>query len=196
MTQRICGVVTCDRPVFNGTRWCMAHHARLRLNGTLDEDRPVREHPPWGLTPAERFWRRVENQDDPESCWPWRGARDTHGYGRTSHPVDGHARKVQAPRAAFYFANGYFPPMVRHACDNPPCCNPAHLLPGTHTDNMRDAVERGRFKRPGARLTPDDVREMRRRYAAGEKITHLAAAFGVGRGAAFNVVYRKTWADI
>ena len=30
-----------------------------------------------------------------------------------------------------------------HACDNPPCCNPAHLKRGTHKQNMEEAAARG-----------------------------------------------------
>lgn len=37
---------------------------------------------------------------------------------------------------------------VRHTCDIPLCVCPKHLLKGSHTDNVRDAIERGRFKLP------------------------------------------------
>lgn len=36
--------------------------------------------------------------------------------------------------------------MVRHSCDNPPCCNPAHLLVGTAAQNAQDMAERGRHR--------------------------------------------------
>ncbi len=62
-------------------------------------------------------------------------------------------------RLSWYFSNGSRPPIVRHfVCDNKPCCNPKHLRGGTQTDNLRDAVEKGRMAcgdRNGSRTHPE-----------------------------------------
>jgi hypothetical protein len=74
----------------------------------------------------------------PNGCWLWRGKRNQKQYGRY--------RKAGAHRIVFAYHNGGLDPnlVVRHTCDNPLCVNPDHLLSGTHADNMRDKVDRGR----------------------------------------------------
>ena len=73
-------------------------------------------------------------------CIEWHRCRNQQGYGQWVFQ----GRQRQAHRVIFYFHHGYWPTVVRHTCDNPPCVNIEHLLPGTHADNNRDMVERGR----------------------------------------------------
>lgn len=88
----------------------------------------------------ERLARKLRVVES--GCWEWTGAGEPYGHITTG--VSDLPRQIKAHRAMFWIVNGYLPPVVRHTCDNPPCCNPAHLEPGTHTDNMRDMAERGR----------------------------------------------------
>ena len=56
---------------------------------------------------------------------------------------------IKAHRAAYLYAGGKLgsaKPLVCHSCDNPPCCNPAHLWPGTNADNLQDMRDKGRSK--------------------------------------------------
>lgn len=48
----------------------------------------------------------------------------------------------------------------------------------------------------GSKLTADKVREIRRRFANGERQADLAREFGVGSATMFNIVRRKLWKHI
>lgn len=104
------------------------------------------------------FWARVDIRG-PDECWPWKQSDGDYGF----CAFEGKPRAVH--KVAFRLTHGYWPPYLRHSCDNPPCCNPAHLLEGTHRDNMDDMVERRRRARgeasPQAKLTEADVRAIR-----------------------------------
>lgn|SRR5690606_278905 len=118
---------------------------------------------------AERLWARVKKQ--PNGCWEWQGYRGPLGYGQIGlgQRVEG---ITSTHRAAWMVTHGDIPEgmVVRHKCDNPPCCNPEHLELGTDQDNVNDAVTRGRVARgdrlPHTVLTDDEVREIRSRYVA------------------------------
>jgi len=65
-----------------------------------------------------RFWRYVDIKG-PDECWPWTGAVDKNGYGRTAW----YTRPHYSHRLAYFLTTGTWPmPMGRHTCDNPPCC--------------------------------------------------------------------------
>lgn len=61
---------------------------------------------------------------------------------------------------------------VCHTCDNPPCVNPAHLFPGTASDNQIDSLRKGRK----GKLSPAQVRMIR---ASDEPTAFEAARYGV-----------------
>lgn len=75
------------------------------------------------------------------SCILWTKCTGRDGYGR----VWFEGRMVKAHRLAFFLHHGYWPNICRHSCDVKACVNPDHLLDGTQADNVRDAIERGRF---------------------------------------------------
>ena len=77
-----------------------------------------------------------------EDCIEWTGYRHKQGYGMKWS--EGGPKYVH--RLVWADANGPIPAgmEVRHTCDNPPCYNLAHLVLGTHAENMQDRLIRGR----------------------------------------------------
>lgn len=93
-------------------------------------------------TLEERFWRKVQKAD---GCWLWTGALFTAGYGKFTVK---HQELEGAHRMAWLLTFGAIPDglQVCHACDNPPCCNPKHLMLGTTAANHIDARLKGRSR--------------------------------------------------
>ena len=154
-----------------------------------------------------RFWAKVKRGADDE-CWEWTAARNRNGYGAFS--LNG--KMQRAHRIAFACANGdkiddgYF---ICHACDNPPCVNPAHLRAGTPADNVADmhAKGRGRAKIASsprivrerhwrAKLDVERVRAIRTARANGESYKFIAFRFGVSKSTIIDIIQRKTWGNI
>ena len=161
----------------------------------------------------ERFWSKVDRRGADE-CWPWTAkARSAHGYGLLKHRS---GRNIVASRIACWLGHGN-PPIPNakslHSCDNPPCCNPAHLRWGTQLENVADAVERSRHSPPprnaayrrrdtqpkGAdvwnqTLTERTVREIWRLHLIGGiNVTQIAERTGTKRHAVADVVRGKSW---
>ena len=113
--------------------------------------------------------------------------------------LDGKPRK--AHRVSWMLTYGDVPAgqHALHKCDNPPCVNPHHLFLGSHADNMRDKMRKGRHvaskgsANGSAKLSERDVFEIRRRYAFGETYTVLGREFGVSRMQVSRIVSRELW---
>lgn len=156
-----------------------------------------------------RFWAKVQ-RGSPDTCWEWQGSRNHRGYG--SITIAGKA--ARAHRVAWQFDNGAIPVgmMICHRCDNPPCCNPAHLFLGTPQDNVLDMVAKGRHVRgprdesatnwargtrnAASKLTDEAVVEIRQRYDAGEVGKRIAERFGISPSLVTLVGRRRAWLHV
>lgn len=99
-----------------------------------------------GISALGRFFQKVTTGSK-EQCWFWTGFKDRDGYGSVT--VD--KKSTRSHRWIFEQFYGQIPVgwFVCHTCDNPSCVNPFHLFPGTHTDNVRDSISKGRFRGGG-----------------------------------------------
>ncbi len=99
--------------------------------------------------PVELFWSHVDSSGGTDACWPWKAYRQKSGYGLyyMGYRHDHNGKHIMAHRLAWQYANNQPIPggqMICHRCDNPPCCNPAHLFLGDQFANMQDASTKGR----------------------------------------------------
>lgn len=168
------------------------------------------------------FDAKIDRSAGPDACWLWLASKAPGGYGQ----VRINRVLVRAHRVAYERAVGPVPDglHVLHRCDNPPCCNPAHLFVGTRSDNMRDMVAKGRHysrtkpeclsrgerhgsrtkpesvqrgeRNASARVTEDAVRAMRAMREAGAQFRDIGAAFGVGARCAWAAVTGRSWSHV
>ncbi|HBH4234989.1 TPA: HNH endonuclease [Escherichia coli] len=136
-------------------------------------------------------------------CIEWQKYRSKDGYGILSYK----GKVVKAHRLAYCQANGLELKdiaglVVRHKCDNPACINPEHLETGTQRDNNRDRAKRNRSahlageKNGRAKLTKEQVDEIRRRYVWGSRDNNtvtLAREFGVCQAHVSEIVRNIVW---
>jgi hypothetical protein len=146
-----------------------------------------------------RFWAKVNKSAE---CWAWSGAHNGR-YGNVSVCNV----RFSAHRFSYLAAKGGIPPgmIVRHACDNSMCVNPAHLVLGTDADNMADKMRRGRWRggktigaaHPNTKLSPEKVRAIRDLWATGKyEQRQLAALFGVAHGTISSILYGRSWKHV
>jgi hypothetical protein len=136
---RTCSVEGCDRAA-QKREWCRRHYDGMRRRGELSL-LPI-------YSTAERLAAYLVEM--PSGCIEWTRYTDHAGYGKLSV----NSAPVATHRLAWELANGPIPKGlgVLHRCDNPPCCNVAHLFLGTQVENIADMRAKDRDRTNGYEL--------------------------------------------
>jgi hypothetical protein len=167
---------------------CERHYRRWRRYGDPEGSAPV-------ATAAERLAAR--SAFNVNGCREWTGPPNRDGYGLISFG----GQRWLAHRLAWTIEHGPIPDglQVRHVvCDNPACLTVKHMDVGTAQDNHDDMNEHGRrpwgSRAASAKLTDQEVDDVRSRYAAGGVSQYaLAAEYGVAVMSINRIVNRKSY---
>lgn len=131
-------------------------------------------------------------------CYIFTGYTNSEGYGSFWY----NKKLFKAHRFAYLLKYGPIPEgkLVCHKCDNTSCVRPKHLFIGTHLDNTRDCIKKGRiiFKTGElhgmAFLTEEQVLKIRKLYKTGNYTqTELAKRFGVGQNHISRIILKQAW---
>lgn len=150
----------------------------------------------------DRFWSKVDKTPGLGpwgDCWEWRAATNGRGYGYFGLEA---GKNVSAHRLAYLLSGRELQAgdVVRHRCDNPLCCNPAHLLSGTPAQNSQDMKDRARHRTAPRRgeahgrckLSDAEVDELRRLHKeSGWTQRALADRYGVSTSQVNRIVLQK-----
>lgn len=128
-------------------RLCLRHYAYRRYHKL---PMPPARRRAYGTKPiVDRFWAKVA-KDGKGGCWRWLAGKSPNGYGVLGAGIPTPKKVILAHRFSWTLHSGPIPPglFVCHRCDNPECCNPAHLFLGDQAANMHDCAIKGRTNKP------------------------------------------------
>jgi hypothetical protein len=146
-------------------------------------------------------WAKV-NICSVEECWLWTATLNRWGYGQCRW----NGRNVNASRAAFESMYGEVADglVVCHRCDNPACCNPAHLFAATQAENLADCRAKGRQRyktgethhRATAKLTPERVLEARALFQSGVSQSEIGRQWGLHSSVISRAIRGQSWGHV
>lgn len=184
-TRGVCAVEGCDGKLA-GSGYCRKHYARFRAHGDPTAGSLSKGE-------ARRFLLEVMGREPTTECISWPYGKTSSGVGRINW--NGSPTNVQAVVAEL--KHGVKPTPAHEACHScgkghEGCMNPEHIYWGTRKENVADAIAHGTAflfqtvtkhgeRSPVAKLTDEQVGEIRERIAAGEKQVDLAREFGMSK---------------
>lgn len=151
-----------------------------------------------GFVPPDAIERLHFAADVTTGCWLWNGELSYQGYGLSYWA----GKPQRAHRLSWKIFNGPIPEgeWVLHRCLSRRCINPDHLYLGDHRANMADMVAQGHSlkgeKHGAAKLTEENVREIKRLFAKGIPNTRLGRMFGVATNTIRRIRIGRNWAHV
>lgn len=137
--------------------------------------------------------------DEVTECFNWQKYRNPAGYGQLTIGSKGWL----VHRYVYTQLYGRIPDglVIMHSCDNPACCNPRHLLLGTHGQNVRDKEAKGRGNQGSqngmSKLTDAQVTEIREQYTGKRgELAALGRLYGVHRSCIYKIVNNHHWSKL
>lgn len=123
-------------------------------------------------------------------CWIWQGVANNKGYGL----VRRNNKRLQLAHVYYFEKFGYVIPKgqeLDHLCQIPLCCNPHHMEPVTHTQNMRRAKN--------VKLSMEIARDIRRKYNEATRkwgmLSILAREYGTYTSTIHMIITGKLWKE-
>lgn len=187
---RICSVEGCGKP-YLARGFCRAHWGRWRKYGD----------PLGGGTACgepERFFEEVVLAYEGDDCLTWPYAKSSKGYAHMRH--EGETRLVS--RLVCERVHGPAPTSdheAAHSCGrgDQACVTKGHLSWKTPVGNWADRHDHGTDNRGvtngRAKLTPENVREIRKLLADDMPTADVARRFAVDYGTIKQIVTGKAW---
>jgi hypothetical protein len=197
----------CERPAYiKRRRLCKMHYNRFLKHGDpLDPGRRRGDGSP------AAFEAKVDRSGGPDACHLWQLSTDSGGYAMVYFGGE----LVRGHKVAWELVNGPVPPGVEldHECHNRAvvarecrsgpcphrrCCNERHIKPKTRKQHAQDTPwshphPRGETH-PKARLTEQQVREIRALQAAGVYQRVIAEQYGMSRPQIAAITSGRSWA--
>jgi hypothetical protein len=195
ISNRICKIEGCGGKI-RGRGYCLKHHKKLIKYGNPLERKINRDYVHG--TPKEKFIKSYQLNEN--GCWIWTAIINKNGYGIICIK----RKRILAHRFSYEFHVKKIPEgmIICHRCDNPGCVNPNHLFIGTHADNIKDKLQKGRGDCPKgekcvrAKLTNEKVLQIREMIKDGIFNILIAEKFGVHPNTILAIKKGKAWRHV
>ena len=134
-----------------------------------------------------------------DACWEWKNKLNDGGYGDFHIYQNGKTISFRAHRVSLFHKTKTQDLVARHTCDNRACCNPNHLLWGSHQDNSDDKMSRNRgghacgSNHGMAKLKPNQVIQIREAFEDHLSPEFISNKYGVCKRHIYRIVAKENW---